>query len=282
MISVFLIPPQLYEHSGPLALIIPATVNNLQPGDIAYVSCEPSDYSNGDISAGDTFNLAVSNKPNAIVLYSVYAATCNFYTLGDSQYSIIYTMQNASSSKALVDGLQRNNPPYPYTNIYLNDSRIADAEDNQSSSTGTTRNGNLTTGLVFGVAIPIPVLAMLLLISCILRRIRRRKQHLMRARVSGGKPLVERDSAQLYFQQKAELDDEQRRHEMEAVEVRYEMEGGDEIQEIPVEGRGRERHFDRQEMRGEEHSKELDNALRCNRFSRGIGYREGCRQFHPH
>ena len=69
----------------------------------------------------------------------------------------------------------------------------------------------------------------------------------------------ERENPQLYFQQKAELDDEQRRHEMEAVEVRYEKDGEDELHEMPVEER--EIHFGRQELRGEEHSQELDNTL---------------------
>ena len=243
-ILLVLIPLQGIEHNGPLALIVPATVSNLQPGDIAYLSCEPG------------------NKPNAIVLYSVYAATCNFDALGDSQYSFIYTMQNASSSRALMDGLQKNNPPFPFSNIYANETSSADAADNQSSSTDTAETGNLVDGLVFGIITPIAVIAMgLQYYFCIKRKLRRRKQRFMRAEVSRGKAHLEGDSPHLYFQQKAELDDEQRRHEMEAVEVRYEMEGEGEIRQITVEGRGRERHSNRQEMRGEEHSKELDDAL---------------------
>ena len=56
-----------------------------------------------------------------------------------------------------------------------------------------------------------------------------------------------------------ELDDEQRRHEMEAVELRYEMEGEDRIYEMPVEERHR-RSRRRQELRGEEHARELDTS----------------------
>lgn len=55
-----------------------------------------------------------------------------------------------------------------------------------------------------------------------------------------------------------ELDDEQRRHEMEAVEIRYEMEGEDEIHEMPVEG-GQGQGV-RQELRGADHAKELDSS----------------------
>ena len=250
-----LTPLQLDDVNGPLALTTLKTVGSLQPGDIAYISCEPSTYSSGDTSAGNTINLAVSNKPNAIVLYSVYAATCAFSTSGDFQYSLIYTMQNASSSTALMDGLQKNNPPYPYSNIYSNETS---STGSQSSFTDPPQNENLITGLVFGVVTPITVVTMGLYYFCITRRSRRRKQHFVTAKVDGKKARVAGDTAQLYLQQKAELDDEQRRHEMEAVEVRYEMEGEGEIQEIPIEGRRRERHFDTQEMRGEEHSKELD------------------------
>lgn len=199
VVVVLLIPLQHNELNGPLALTIPKSVETLQPGDIAYISCEPSDYSSGDVSAEDTINLAVSNKPNAIVLYSVYAATCNFSALGDFSYSYIFTVQNASSSKALVDGLQKNNPPYPEASIYANGTSPASAADNQSSSAGTTNKRNLVTGLVFGIT-PIPAMAMLLLcIYCVMRRMRRRKKKVTMAKVKGGKAHVERDSPQLYF-----------------------------------------------------------------------------------
>lgn len=39
----------------------------------------------------------------------------------------------------------------------------------------------------------------------------------------------EHHNPQLYFQQKVELDHERQLHETEAVDVRYEMEGDDEI-----------------------------------------------------
>lgn len=66
----------------------------------------------------------------------------------------------------------------------------------------------------------------------------------------------EGDHKQMYFQQKVELDDEQRRHEIEANEVRYEMEGEDRIHELP----GKEVHGrnSKQELRGEEHAKEFE------------------------
>ncbi|CAF9928946.1 MAG: hypothetical protein ALECFALPRED_004177 [Alectoria fallacina] len=116
---------------GPLVLTTTKSVESLQPGDIAYISCEPSDYT-GDIDATKTINLAVNNKPYAIVLYSEYAATCTFSPSGDFQYLSMYTMQNASSSAAVVDGLQKNDPPYPQTTIALD----------QQSANGTNNSGS--------------------------------------------------------------------------------------------------------------------------------------------
>lgn len=68
----------------------------------------------------------------------------------------------------------------------------------------------------------------------------------------------EADDSQMYFQRKVELDDEQRIHEMEAVEIRFELEGDDEIREMPVEG---EMHCGRQELRGDKNLREPDNPL---------------------
>ena len=50
-------------------------------------------------------------------------------------------------------------------------------------------------------------------------------------------------------QQKVELDDEQRRQEMEAIDAEYELEGADKIREMPAGERGR---YDRPELSGED------------------------------
>ena len=97
-----------------------------------------------------------------------------------------------------------------------------------------------------------------------LRR-RRKRNH------SGKDTNGSEEETQPYLQQKAELEaEEKRRLELEAVEVRYEMDGRDHRNEMPEQGNGvgneidtierpalsslRERH----ELRGEEHSKELE------------------------
>ena len=63
---------------------------------------------------------------------------------------------------------------------------------------------------------------------------------------------------QPYLQQEAELEDEERRrYEMEAQEVRHEMQGEDDIHEIGL-GRDQRRISRLQELKGSEPSKELE------------------------
>ena len=69
----------------------------------------------------------------------------------------------------------------------------------------------------------------------------------------------EGDKTQMYFQRKVELDDDQRRHELEAIKIRYEMEGEDRIHEMPVE-EGQRVNGSSQELRGKEHARELEDS----------------------
>jgi len=61
----------------------------------------------------------------------------------------------------------------------------------------------------------------------------------------------------MYMQQKAELEDEERRrHELEAKERRYEI-AGDAVHEMPAMTDGRVLRGKIQELKGEEFSREL-------------------------
>ena len=71
---------------------------------MAYISCEPSDRS-GNLSAGDTVWLAANVQPHAIVLYSEYAATCNFSPTGGFQYLPMY---NYEEYRFLEGNLERS------------------------------------------------------------------------------------------------------------------------------------------------------------------------------
>lgn len=126
----------------------------------------------------------------------------------------------------------------------------------QTSSVGSTETRKLIVGLVVAILAPIILVTIGLSTLYIIRRRRRRKEEAAISSQDVGKD--EGGNPQLYFQQKVELDDEQRRHDMEAVEIRYEMEGEDEIHELPVEER--QRRSGRQELRGEEHAREIDDS----------------------
>ena len=81
-----------------------------------------------------------------------------------------------------------------------------------------------------------------------MRKRRRKQEKFAKAHHDVEKTGGEGGNTQLYLQRKVELDDEQRRHEMEAVELRYEVPGADEIHEMPA-GKG-DIHRDRKELEG--------------------------------
>ena len=97
----------------------------------------------------------------------------------------------------------------------------------QSPSAGMTETKKLIIGLVVAIAISVILVTIDLSSFCIFRRRRRRKEETAASNRSAGRD--EGNDTQLYFQQKVELHDEQRRHEMEALELRHEMEGEDRI-----------------------------------------------------
>lgn len=261
-----LTPSQQINFQGHLVLTTTKNVEELQLDDIPFISCELSEYPDGDIDAGTIINSVLNNQALAIVLYSIYAATCLFHPSNDFQYSTIYSMQNAISSAGIVRGLQDNNPPNPLASISVDQSSSTGAAKVQSTSTSAAKVQNTSTGMtkmtkliieiVVGIVIPILLVITGLANFYIVRKRRRRRDE---AGIAHQDTEGEGQDPQLHFQQKAELDDEQRRHEMEAVEMRFEMDGKDAIHEMPIEER--EGHSGRQELRGEEHSKELENAL---------------------
>ena len=120
-----LTPPQQINPKGPLFLATTKNVEELQTDDIAYISCEFSDYSDGDIDPGTIINAVLNNQASAIVLYSIFADNCLFNPKEAFQTSLIYSMQNASSSLATVDALQKSIPPNPPASIFANQSSSA-------------------------------------------------------------------------------------------------------------------------------------------------------------
>ena len=128
-------------------------------------------------------------------------------------------------------------------------------------STDFTKEDKVATGVV------IPVVAIISLVLGILFYLRRRRKRSESSKHRHGSE----EESQPYLQQKAELEaEEKRRLELEAVEVRYEMDGRDHRNEMSAHGSEDGNEIDtierpitsslndRHELKGEEHSKELE------------------------
>ena len=105
-----------------------------------------------------------------------------------------------------------------------------------------------------GIAISVVVMVSLLASFLWLRYRKIKETNALRE-----KQMVPEDS-QPYLQQKAELEaEEKRKHELEAEERRYELDGERMIHEMSDESsHGLPSSYLRQELRGEEHSRELE------------------------
>ena len=155
-----------------------------------------------------------------------------------------------------VFSVQSRQSPSECSQITAAATPVSPAQTHQSSSAGAAKMRELVIALVVAIVTPIALIVLGLSYICVTRRRRRSNKHNGPAETSPDQAEGEAEVGQLYLQQKTELDDEQRRHEMEAIELRYEMDGADEIPELP--GERDIRCYDRQELRGEEFSKELD------------------------
>ena len=172
--------------------------------------------------------------------------------------------QSSSALKDLITSLGLTGcSPSPVSTIY---SPSSPSSPPISSITAVGLNFTASTSRVtpdnrdkiaIGVTIPVVIVVIIsLCIGVLLWRHKKSKQ--------GQKPQTDTDAAmpisnrQPYLQHKAELEDEERRkHELEAHEARYEMDGDDEIHEMGSED-GRRRLSRLQELRGPEHSQELE------------------------
>ena len=169
----------------------------------------------------------------------------------------------------LIPILNTTSSPLP-TNTTL----LSTASNNRSSNTTiSSAADNVPTGLTTkektatGVVVPAVVIIAFVLGMIFYMRRRRKRNH------SGKDTNGSEEETQPYLQQKAEFEaEEKRRLELEAVEVRYEMDGGDHVNEIP--GSHVRNEIDTvvrpqmpslketQELRGEECSKELAASSR--------------------
>ena len=158
--------------------------------------------------------------------------------------------------------------PFPSTTLVSSASNITSSSPTTSPAAGSISSA-FTTKDKAATGVVIPVVAIISLVLGILFYLRRRRK-----RSESGKDTHGSEAGtQPYLQQKAELEaEEKRRLELEAVEVRYEMDGGDHINEMP--GSQVRNEIDTvvrpqmpsleetQELRGEECSKELEASSR--------------------
>ena len=137
------------------------------------------------------------------------------------------------------------------------------AQHTQSSSAITGETRDLIIGLVVAAVAVILLMNIGLAYFCIVRKRRRRADEVAKADREKTKSDGEGENPQLYLQQKVELDNDQRLHEMEAAKLTYELQGEDEVYEMPADkGDGR---YCRQELNGDECSASVEISRRSSR-----------------
>ena len=131
-------------------------------------------------------------------------------------------------------------------------------QNSSSTSVSTHSSGSYHRRVEVANAVAIPVAFLgLALLGFLLYRRRKNQKALKEEDPTSQEPGSLKDP-QPYLQQKAELEaEEKRKHELEARERRYEIGNEGERYELPVEEVGLMMPS-RQELRGEEHSKELE------------------------
>ena len=130
----------------------------------------------------------------------------------------------------------------------------------QSASVTTGETKNLIIGLVVAIVAVMLFASIGLAYFCIFQKRRRKRDETAKIDRERNNSDGEGENPHMYLQQKVELDDEQRRHEMEAAELRYEVQGVDEIHEMPAdEGDSR---YGRHELNGDDCSTGVDMARR--------------------
>ncbi|KAF2500771.1 hypothetical protein BU16DRAFT_547498 [Lophium mytilinum] len=146
-------PPGL---TGTLFLTTTDTVANLTEGNIAYISCDASDYP-GNIDAAGLLQRADGQNATAAILYST---TFNFCQLdkpfASITQSVIYSMTNSSESSTIVNDLTK--PPLPPSQHFF----ITIVHNGTSDGNGT--NSNNSNGNPLGPS-PSTAVAMIILYS---------------------------------------------------------------------------------------------------------------------
>lgn len=150
--STPLICVQKKAIEGTLILATPQNASNVPQGGIAYISCDPEAYAGGNIDASKTIDLATTNTPGAVILFSNTSAECSFGAAASFGFDVIYSMVAANNSTFLQSRLLQGR---------AGSASIQMTSGNGNDSAGDTSPGG---GSTFGHS-PTTAVAMIILYS---------------------------------------------------------------------------------------------------------------------
>ena len=119
----------------------PSSATDLKPSNIAYISCDPSSYSNSNLDVAATVNLAVGSHPAAILLYSTESTHCYLASQSLFANTQLYTTTNGNASFSLANGLKTNGPVSGSTSITLDAQYLQ--QNGSAGGANTNPNGNV-------------------------------------------------------------------------------------------------------------------------------------------
>lgn len=195
--------------------------------------------------------------PSSLQLLEIYPSDLSpsqdgYSSFLDDTYSSFLASEGLKGCTALI-------PPSQVLPTYLgNLAEVSVTAAPSTTASSTPRQQVHHTGtIILSVLLPTAGLMILLLCVVILRRYRKKRSHSALA----VDPKTTSDT-QLYLDQKAELeDDERRRHELEAGRIMHEMNGQDTVFEMPGDNNSRTQlasSHRTHELRGPDHTQELE------------------------
>lgn len=113
--------------------------------DIAYISCDPTDYP-GFTSLNDVFQTALGVNATAIILYSLTAKQCNITGL-ESAFTRLYSMPNQTKAVELLDHIGGGND-LPATVLHSDSSYLQNnGSSHQDQNSDPTYGSSPTTAV---------------------------------------------------------------------------------------------------------------------------------------
>ena len=147
-------------------LTTPFNIDSLTNNSIAYISCDPANYTLGNLSLQQTIQQATlkiaptSYRFGAILLYSLTSTWCNFSTDGTYSYPNVFILPNTNQAHSIYETLAEGKPGDQIASIYTNDTL-----DANGTATGTGGDGNNDNNSNSGMMTPSTTVAMIILYS---------------------------------------------------------------------------------------------------------------------